>query len=240
MESRRHRRVHMRLPVRLRWTAPFGQKIELAHTLDVSRGGLLVSTRESYSPGVALWVTFPYDASLSDGQPEVLARVTRCDEMLEVVRANNAREKRRPATAFGRERFAKLDQLARVLAISEAATTFAVAFQLDDQPHAFSNGNAHRHEPERRGSVRKALAIPIRVHPERIPWYEQAMTIDISAKGMRFQSHREYSPGDQLKIAFEVPASAPWHGAGEFLSEVVRVPPVLGSVALEVSVCRVE
>jgi hypothetical protein len=239
MDSRRHRRVHMRLPVRLRWAAPFGQKIELAHTIDVSRGGLLVPTKESHMPGGGLWVTFPYDASLSDGQPEILARVTRCDEMLEVLRASNTRAKRRPATASGRERFAKLDQLARVLAISEAAATFAVAFQFEDQPHVFSNGNDQRREPERRGSVRKVLAIPIRVHPERIPWYEQAMTIDISAKGMRFRSHREYSLGDQLKIAFEDPASAPWHGAGEFLSEVVRIALAPGGVAVDVSIRRV-
>jgi hypothetical protein len=239
MDSRRHRRVHMRLPVRLRWTAPLGQKIELAHTVDVSRGGLLVSTRESYIPGVPLWVTFPYDASLSDSQPEIPARVARCDEFLEVLRATNAREKLGPATASGREP-AKLNQLAQLLAISEAAATFAVAFQFEPQVHSFSNGSAHRREPERRGNMRKALAIPVRVHPERVPWFEQAMTVDISAKGMRFRSHREYSIGDRLKIAFEDPASAPWHGAGEFLSEVVRVAPAPGSVALDVSVCRVE
>ncbi len=49
MESRQHRRVSMHLPVRLRWTAPFGQKIELGETIDVSRGGLLVSTKESHT-----------------------------------------------------------------------------------------------------------------------------------------------------------------------------------------------
>ncbi len=66
------------------------------------------------------------------------------------------------------------------------------------------------------------------------------MAIDVSAKGMRFRTQREYSLGDRLKIAFQDPASAPWHGAGEFLSEVVRVAPVPGSIALDVSVCRRE
>jgi len=66
------------------------------------------------------------------------------------------------------------------------------------------------------------------------------MTIDISAKGMRFRSHREYELEDHLKIAFTDATSAPWHGTGEFLCKVVRVAPVPGSAALDVSVCRVE
>src|SRR5467141_1778117 len=104
MDSREHRRVRMRLPVRMRWTTPFGQKIELGETIDVSRSGLLVSTKESHTPGVTLWVTFPYDASLADGQPEILARVARCDEVLEVIRASNAREKIHSASASEQER----------------------------------------------------------------------------------------------------------------------------------------
>ena len=238
MDSRQHRRVSMHLPVRLRWTAPFGQKIELGETIDVSRSGLLVSTKESHTPGVTVWVTFPYDASLFDGQPEILARVARCDEMPEVLRPTTAHEKVQPEGAPEQERAAKLDQLA--LGISGAPATFAVAFHFDQQPHSSSNGNANRHEPERRGSMRRALAIPVRVHPERIPWFEEAMTIEISAKGMRFRSHREYQLGDHLKIAFEDAASSPWSGTGEFLSKVVRVAPVPGSAALDVSVCRVE
>jgi hypothetical protein len=240
MDNRQHRRVRLRLPVRLRWSTPFGQKIELANTIDVSRGGLLVSTKESHTPGVAVWVTFPYDASLSDGQPEILARVARCDEVLEVIRATNAREKIQSASASEQERSAKLDQLARALGIANAPATFAVAFQYEEQARSSTNGNSDRREPERRGSLRKALAIPVRVHPERIPWFEEAMTIDISPEGMRFRGHRGYQPGERLNIAFEDSASAPWHGAGEFLSHVVRVTPVAGSAALDVSVRRVE
>ena len=239
MDSRQHRRVHMRLPVRLRWTAPFGQKIELGETIDVSRSGLLVSTKESHTPGVTVWVTFPYDASLSSGQPEILARVARCNEVLEVIRSTNAREKIQTESASELERSAKVDQLARALGIAEAQATFAVAFHLKERAHDSSNGTATRHGPERRGSARRALAVPVRVHPERIPWFEEAMTIDISAQGMRFRSQREYEPRDHLKIVFQDAASAPWHGTGEFLSEVVRVAPAPGGIALDVSVCRV-
>lgn len=240
MDSRQRRRVQMRLPVRLRWTTPFGQKIELVDTIDVSRSGLLVSTKEPHAPGTTAWATFPYDASLSDGQPEILARVVRCEEVLEVIRATNAREKVQMPRASEQERSAKLDQLARALGIDNAPATFAVAFRIEEQPHSSSNGNAHRHEPERRGSMRKTLAIPVRVHPERIPWFEEAMTVDVSTKGMRFRSQREYTLGEHLKIAFEDPASAPWHGASEFASEVVRVASVAGSATLDVSVRRVE
>jgi len=240
MDNRQHRRVRMGLPVRLRWSTPFGQRIELANTIDVSRGGLLVSTKESHTPGVTLWVTFPYDASLADGQPEILARVARCDEVLEVIRASNAREKIHSASASEQERSAKLDQLARALSIANTPATFAVAFHFEEQAKSSTNGNSNGHEPERRGSKRNVLAIPVRVHPQGIPWFEEAMTIDISTKGMRFRSHRGYEPGERLNIAFEDLASAPWHGAREFLSQVVRVAPVPGSAALDVSVRRAE
>ena len=240
MDSRQHRRVRMRLPARLRWTTPFSQKIELVETIDVSRGGLLVSTRESHTPGVTVWVTFPYDASLSDGQPEIPARVARCDEVPEAIRAANATEKIQTKTAPEQERSAKLVQRARAPGSSDAPATFAVAFHFEERPHFSSNGNAHRREPERRGSVRRTLTIPVRVHPERIPWFEEAMTIDISAKGIRFRGHREYDLGEHLKITFADASSAPWHGAGEILSEVVRVASVPESAALDVSVRRLE
>ena len=240
MDSRQRRRVQMRLPVRLRWTTPFGQKIEFVETIDVSRSGLLVSTKEPHSPGITAWATFPYDASLSDGQPEILAHVVRCDEVPEVTRTTNAREKVQTPLVSERERSAKLDQPARAPGIADAQATFAVAFRFEEQPHSSCNGNAPRHEPERRGSVRKALAIPVRVHPERIPWFEEAMTVDVSTKGMRFRSQREYALGEHLKIAFEDPASRPWHGANEFTSEVVRVASVPGRATLDVSVRRME
>ena len=238
MDSREHRRVRMRLPVRLRWTTPFAQKIELGETIDVSRGGLLVSTKEPHSSGVPLWVTFPYDASLGDGQPEMLARIVRCSEMLEVIRSTNARGKVQSEGAKAAERSAKLDQIARELAICDAPATFAVAIQFEEHANAQSNGNALRSEPERRGSPRRALAVPVRVRPEKIPWFEEAMTIDYSARGLRFRSHREYEVGEELKIKFVDSAAKPWPGIAEFSSKVVRVATAPDSFALDVSVCR--
>ena len=219
-----------------------GQKIELGETIDVSRSGLLVSTKERHTPGITLWVTFPYDALLADGQPEIAARVARCSEVLEVIRATNVRERVQSKKAEEQERSAKLDQIARVLGIGEAPATFAVAVQFarPAQAHANGNGDGHRRECERRGVPRRTLALPVRVRPRDMPWFEEAMVIDYSAKSIRFRSQREYAPGDHLKIAFEDSISALWPGRGEFLSEVVRVSPVPESSALEVSVRRVE
>jgi PilZ domain len=240
MDSREHRRVRMRLPVRLRWATPFGQKIELGETIDVSRSGVLVSTKEPHNSGVPLWVTFPYDSAPGDGQPEMFARIVRCGEVLEVIRAANAREKVQSKSASAAERSAKLDQLARALAICDAPATFAVAIQFEEHANTSPNGNSHRSEPERRGSPRRALAVPVCVRPEPIPWFEEAMTIDFSVEGMRFRSHREYELGEQLKIKFGDATPTLWLGTGEFRSMVVRVAPAPDIFALDVSVCRVK
>jgi PilZ domain len=133
MVSRDHRRVRMRLPARLRWTTPFGQKIELAQTLDVSRSGLLLSSKETHAAGVPLWVTLPYDASLPEGQPELLAKVIRCSEL------------------------------------QTDPATFSLAIHFEGLGHAGTNGNLERRDPERRGSPRRLLAVPIRVRLEHVP-----------------------------------------------------------------------
>jgi hypothetical protein len=77
MDRREHHRVQLRLPARLRWTTPLGQKTEVCTTVDISRSGVLVPCREPHAEGMPLWVTLPYDNSLMVGQPEVFARVVR-------------------------------------------------------------------------------------------------------------------------------------------------------------------
>lgn len=201
MASREHHRVRIRLPARLRWTTPFGQKIELSETMDVSRSGLLLSSRELHAPGVPLWVTFPYDHSVPEGQPEVLARVVRCGES------------------------------------SLAPGTFALAIHFERSARS-SNGHRAPRDPERRGSPRRSLAVPIRVRPENVPWFEETMSLDFSPRGMRFRSHREYAAGELLRIALEDASSTSWHGSGEFRAKVVRVSHSADGVALDVGVCR--
>ena len=202
MVSRAYRRVRMRLPARLRWTSPLVQKIELALTIDVSRGGLRLSGREFHAPGVHLWVTFPYDASIREGQPEVPARVVRCEEL------------------------------------SAAPLHFSLAIQFEGHERSVFNGNGARRDPERRRSSRRSLAMPIRVRPESVPWFEEAMSLDVSPQGMRFRSQREYATGELLRIALEEASSASWPGSGESRAKVVRVASVPDEVEVEVGVCR--
>src|SRR5882724_8688135 len=118
-------------------------------------------------------------------------------------------------------------ECARENAIGErlGCRTFRVAIQFEEHTNAQSNGHAVRSEPERRGSPRRDLAVPVRVRPAQIPWFEEAMTIDFSAKSLRFRSHREYAVGEQLKIRFDDSTRKPWPGNGEFSSKVVRVAP---------------
>jgi PilZ domain len=210
MDRREHHRAQLRLPVRIRWNTPFGQKTEVCRTLDISRGGLLVPCQEMHAPGVPLWVTFPFDSSIGDGQPEMLAKVI----SIRLARNGNGRK-------------------ANVEAIEQAvALHFAPPFRPE------GNGNGHAKERERRNSPRRALAIPVRVRPQHIPWFEETMTMDISAQGLRFLSSREYQEGDSLLVSFEPTASAPWPTASETAARVLRIERMLESAALAVTISR--
>ncbi len=79
-EQRRHPRVTLNLPVRLRWFTPLGQLTETTETLDVSRGGLLIARKEPCQLGAVLWVTLPFDPAASVPQPETPAHVVRVEE----------------------------------------------------------------------------------------------------------------------------------------------------------------
>jgi len=240
MVTREHHRARIRLPIRLRWNTPFGQKIELCQTIDVSRGGLLLSSGEPHSPGVSLWVTFPYDNSLPDGQPEVLARVVRCGELPEPVRAPGARQELSSVGGSPPDRPGELRRSARVVVALERPPICSLALRFEGPTRARPNGNGVHHDLERRASSRRLLAIPIRVRLERIPWFEEAMTRDFSLLGMSFYSQREYAVGDSLRIALEEEATAPWTGAKEFRATVVRVSPSPGSAPIDVAVCRAQ
>jgi hypothetical protein len=77
MQRRMHPRVRLCLPARLRWSVPLGQKTEQCETINVSRGGLLLSCNDVPGEGHPLWVTFPFDPVASGAQPETLALVLR-------------------------------------------------------------------------------------------------------------------------------------------------------------------
>lgn len=201
---RQHRRVRLRLPVRLRWAAPLGQKTENCETRNASRGGLLLECSEHHGVGMPLWVTFPYDSALPEGQPEVLARVMRCEDC----REDN-----------------------RVI------TTVAVHFEstLRSHPVVSSHARETTHAPNNR----RPLAIPIRVRPERVPWFEEVMTLDVSSESLRFLTNRVYSPGDVLRVSFTQPGASPWRGEGEQAARIVRVEQLPGGASLAVTVQRI-
>lgn len=209
MDRREHHRAQLSLPVRIRWNTPFGQKTEICRTLDISRGGLLVPCQETHANGVPLWVTFPYDASLGDGQPEMMAKVVRAA----------------PRNGNGHK--------------PSGLKSPAVALHFGSHGRADSNGYGHgvAQERERRESPRRALAVPVRVRQEHVPWFEEAMTLDISEQGLRFLSSREYQEGQRLLIAFEPMAAIPWPHA-ETSARILRIEARLQSAALVVSIRR--
>jgi hypothetical protein len=88
MQRRMHPRVRLRLPARLRWSAPLGQKTEQCESINVSRGGLLLSCNDVPGEGHPLWVTFPFDSAASSAQPETLARVVRRSKSHEEISAS--------------------------------------------------------------------------------------------------------------------------------------------------------
>jgi len=162
---------------------PSARKIELQNTIDVSRGGLLVSTKERHAPGVTVWVTFPHDASLSMANRRFRARSCAVTKYWELsVLPTRVREFHPANTSEAGTLPRNWINLRVPAAFSDAPATFAVAFQFESPAELFLEWPRAASESERRNRVRKALAIPIRVHPEQIPWFEEAMTLDISEK----------------------------------------------------------
>jgi len=183
---------------------------------------------------------FPYDASLGDGQPEMLARIVRCVEVLEVVRATYAREKVQSENAKAAERSAKLDQITRALGIVMLPQRLPLPYSSRSTPTG--NGTACGSQRTRKARQPEARS---RRAGSRAPGadsvVEEAMTIDFSAKSMRFRSHREYAVGERVeKSGSRIPLANRGPGNGEFSSKVVRVAPATDTFALDVSVCRSE
>jgi hypothetical protein len=114
-ERRRHPRVPLNLPVRLRWIGALGQTLIQTQTLDVSRGGMLapleLTRNQAFHLHSPAWATLPYDEASMQLQPESPVRVTRFREtpsgafllgleFKQVLDASPAREQTPPA---GRE-----------------------------------------------------------------------------------------------------------------------------------------
>ncbi len=201
-ERRFHHRVPLTLPIRLRWTGPFGQTIEVSRTCDVSRGGVLVECSRPHPPGASLWVTFPYDPSLPEDPAELPARVTRKEP------ADNSH--------------------------------LRLALEFVSPPRApVEGGNGLRKQGEHRSSPRRTISIPVRVRLADVPWYEEAMTLDLSFEGMRFLSTRLYEPGNRVYVSLRAGnLRSPWNSAREIPAIVLRVDPDPRTNRVAVAVCR--
>ena len=254
MDRRAHHRVQLRLPARLRWTTPLGQKTEVCHTVNVSRSGALVPCQEAHAEGSSLWVTFPYDAAIPSAQPEILAKVVRIlgpaaaamrakssgngvDHEVETRDgdndATNAKKTNAEKTNAGKTADSALHS-----SDGSLAAILALRFEIAPRHRSNGNGNGYHREVERRANARQQLAVPIQVRPENVPWFEETMTIDCSAEGLKFRSNREYSPGEYLVISFESVDTSPWQVAAELVLMVARVERMSESPALNVAVCR--
>ncbi|MBV8513705.1 MAG: PilZ domain-containing protein [Acidobacteria bacterium] len=283
MDRREHHRVQLRLPARLRWTTPFGQKTEVCTTVDISRGGMLLPCREPHAEGMPLWVTLPFDPSLTVGQPEILARVVRAVVTLgdEVAKKQNENGKgnghhkngngngnghahhhaagagvfRSPsateAAAIESARRISIEQNSGAETVTDASgvpgltmecsTLLALRFEiLPRRQFASAHAIVPLRDGDRRSTRRRRFVVPVRVRTEHVPWFEETMTIDCSADGLKFRSNREYTRGEFLVVSFESVATSPWLGVTESLLMVVRVESEPDVAELQVAVCRTQ
>ncbi|SRR5579871_199389 len=84
----------------------------------------------------------------------------------------------------------------------------------------------------------RSIALPIRVRPRHIPWFEEAMTVEVSVDRLRFMSNREYSVGEALLVTFVALETKPWPGSGELLARVVNVEKLAEGSSLLVTLMR--
>ena len=204
MQRRQHPRVRLRLPARLRWSAPLGQRTEQCESVNASRGGLLVASKEAHGAGFPLWVTFPFDPAASGLQPEVPARVVRSAEKCS----------------------------------EKGARRWAVALQFERAAEPAHSGKGKRGVREQRNGLGRSIALPIRVRPRHVPWHEEAMTLQISAEELQFLTHREYTFGERLLVAFVSPGDAPWSGHAEWDTVVTGIQTEAGSDSVKVTVSK--
>jgi hypothetical protein len=245
MDRREHHRVQLRLPVRLRWTTPFGQKTEVCDTVNVSRGGVLVPCQELHAVGMSLWVTLPFDPAIAYSQPEILAKVVRSvpsrwsTTEAGRIKGNGAEHKvvdRDPERAGAKA--GKVPDVAVLAADQARPTVAALRFEIAPRHRSNGNGNGHRRDLERRASPRQPFAVPVHVRPEHVPWFEEAMTLDCSIEGLKFRSNREYRLGEYLVVSFESADTSPWPAAKEWILIVARLERMPDRAALNVAVYR--
>jgi hypothetical protein len=104
---------------------------------------------------------------------------------------------------------------------------------------AAAGGNGLRKQTDHRSSPRQAISVPVRVRLADVPWYEEAMTLDLSFDGMRFLSTRLYEPGNHVYVSLRGATLPPgWTSGRETRALVVRVEPDPRSNHVAVTISR--
>ncbi|HUK31236.1 MAG TPA: PilZ domain-containing protein [Candidatus Acidoferrum sp.] len=208
LERRRHPRALLSLPVRLRWLGPLGLESEFLETLDAGRGGLLVACHESREEGTLVWATFPFDSGASDAEPETSAHV--------------ARAKTTPSGGH----------LAGIEFSDPSKPEQRVG--VPQLPANAATRNLHS-GPDRRRESRNQLALLIRVRGADPSWPDDAMTMDISRRGLQFCTLRVYERGEIVTLTFP---RGTWNSKGHRHARVARITshpsdPRLRSIGVE-------
>ena len=113
---------------------------------------------------------------------------------------------------------------AEVALATEFTTLLALRFEIASRRQvAAAHAIVPLRDVERRLTMRRPFVVPVRVRTERMPWFEETMTVDCSGDGLKFRSNREYARGEFLIVSFESAATSPWLGVTESLLMVVRV-----------------
>lgn len=113
-----------------------------------------------------------------------------------------------------------------------------IALHFEGIPRHPTASVAQKEVPVPKNGSDRAVAIPIRVRPRHIPWFEEAMTVEISADKLRFISNRQYAPGDTLLVAFAYGEAKPWEGIGDIPATIVNVEKLPQSASLVITLKR--
>lgn len=132
--------------------------------------------------------------------------------------------------------------LARVVRVRHMETAEAakeeIALHFEGIPKPIGASNGHKQVSAVRNGPERSVALQIRVRPQHIPWFEEAMTVEVSPDRMRFMSNREYSLGEALLVTFVSNEAKPWLGSGEMLARVVNVEKLPQNSSLVITLTR--
>jgi len=200
-EQRTRSRVRVALPVRVRQIGPPRDLVDLTETLDVSRNGIMFSTRQPYDLHSTVWVIMPYHPEAVIPEPEFPATVVR------IMRREDG------GSEIGLHfHSARSDQ------ISRAAPRAPQAAPPTPQPAPAPVGERGG-ERRQRSRVRMKLPIRVRIRVRTDDAVEESETLDVSRTGVLFRSERRYTVGETVWVMMPY---QPGSGALEVPARVVR------------------